>query len=104
MKKMIQRRAPWALAAVECGAALAPVAFYPDIAAAAVVPVAFNPAGVGMWGFDVGSGNPDVAFAVPAMIAGVPGPTGMLMWRRWDAFDDARRWADADDNLRSGGE
>jgi hypothetical protein len=98
---MIPWRAMWAVRqGIVVLSSLAPVAFDPDIAAVSVGPVAFDPAGVGVGWFDVGSGNPDVAVAVPAVVAGVPGPVGMLM--RWDRddFNRTRRWwTDADDDL-----
>ena len=41
---------------------LTPVTFYPDVAVAVMVPVAGDPAGMGMGWFHVGSGDPDVAW------------------------------------------
>jgi hypothetical protein len=80
------------------------VAFYPDIASAAVVPVAFYPVGVGVGGRHVAAGDPDIGVAVPAVVAGVPGPIAVLGRRCGDDFHRAR-WgrADADDNLSAGG-
>ena len=77
------------------------MAVYPDVAAAAVVPVTFNPAGVGAgWG-GVGARDPDVVGAVPAVIAGLPDIAGVRGYG--DDLDRARRrWADADDDLRRG--
>jgi hypothetical protein len=79
------------------------VSFNPDVALTMVVPVTGDPAGVGMRRFHVGPGNPDVCVAVPAMIALVPGPAGVLVGRRRNNLDGARwGWADADDDLRLG--
>jgi hypothetical protein len=75
------------------------VAFHPDIAFAMVVPVAVDPTSVGMGWFDVGSGNPDITVAVPAVVAGVPGPIGVLVgWGR-NTLDRTGRRADPDDDL-----
>jgi hypothetical protein len=81
---------------------LAPVAFDPDVTAAAVGPVAFNPASVGVGWFHVGSGNPDIAVAVPTVVAGVPGPVTMLGRRSRNDFVGACRRPDADDDLGLG--
>jgi hypothetical protein len=78
------------------------VAFYPDVAFTVVVPVAIDPVSMGVRWFDVGSGNPDVAIAVPAMIATVPRPVGMLVGWRGDDFVRALGWTDADDYLGLG--
>jgi hypothetical protein len=59
----------------------APVAFDPDILAAAMVPATGNPAGVRMRRRDVFTRDPDVGAPVPAVISGVPYPIAML-WRR----------------------
>jgi hypothetical protein len=76
------------------------VAFDEDIAAVAVGPATLDPAGVRVRGLDVGSGNPDVVFAIPAVIAGVPGPVWMFVRCDRDDFNGARRGrADADDHL-----
>jgi hypothetical protein len=75
------------------------VSFDPDPAAAAMVPVSFDPTGVGVGWFDVGAGNPDVAVAVPTVIAGVPGPVTMLSWGRRNDFVRAFRRSDTDDHL-----
>jgi hypothetical protein len=79
---------------------LAPVAFNPDVAAASVGPVAADPDGVGVWRFHIVSGNPDVAVAVPAVVAVVPGPAGVLVWW-WRDYLNRVRWgrADSDDDL-----
>jgi hypothetical protein len=78
---------------------LAPVAFDPDVAFAVVVPVAVDPVSVGVGWFDVSSGDPDVGAAVPAVVAGVPGPVGMLVWGRRNGFIRTRRGTDANDDL-----
>jgi hypothetical protein len=71
--------------------------------AATMRPVAFNPVGVGMGWLNVASGNPYISVAVPAVIAGVPGPVTVLRRGRRDNFYRTRRWwADADDNLSWG--
>jgi hypothetical protein len=75
------------------------MAFDPDIATAMVVPVAIDPARVGVRWFDVVSGNPDVAITVPTMVAGVPCPAGMLVGRGRDNFMGPFRRTDADDDL-----
>jgi hypothetical protein len=69
---------------------------YPDITATPMIPMTLNPAGVGVWWFHIGSRNPDVAIAVPAVIACVPCPVGVLMWRGRDDFMRSRRGADTD--------
>jgi hypothetical protein len=75
------------------------VAFNPDVAAAPVVPVTVDPAGVGVGWFHVGSGNPDVAIAVPAVVAGVPGPVGVFVWRTRNDFMWPLGGTDTDDDL-----
>ena len=77
------------------------MAFDPDVAFAVMVPMPVHPMSMGMGWFDVGSGDPDVGVAVPAVIAGVPGPIGVLMgWGR-NVLDRTGRWADPDDDLGS---
>ena len=61
---------------------LAPVSFYPDVAVVVMVPVTVDPAGVGMRRLLVDAWNPDVPVAVPAVVACVPGPIGVLVGRR----------------------
>jgi hypothetical protein len=78
---------------------LAPVAFCPDPPSTLVDPATFNPAGMGVGRCDVGAGNPNIVFAVPAVIAGVPGPVTMLGWRRRNDFVRVRRRANSDDDL-----
>jgi hypothetical protein len=75
------------------------MSFNPDVTVAVVVPVAVDPAGVGVGRFDVGAGDPDVGVAVPAVVTGVPGPVGVLAGWRWNALNWAGWWADADYNL-----
>jgi hypothetical protein len=79
---------------------LAPVSFDPDPSIATAIPVAGDPADVGVGWFDVITGDPYVLVAVPAVIAFVPGPAGVLVgWRR-DYFNRTRwRGTDADDYL-----
>jgi hypothetical protein len=78
---------------------LAPVAFDPDVTVAVVVPVAVDPAGVGVGWFNVRAGDPYVLMTVVAVIAGVPGPVGVFVgWGR-DAFDGTRWRTDADYDL-----
>jgi hypothetical protein len=76
------------------------VTFNPDVAAAALIPMAANPMGVGVGWLDIVSGNPHVTVAVPTVIAVVPGPAWVLVgWGR-DYFNAMRRGrADTDDNL-----
>jgi hypothetical protein len=80
-------------------AGLAPVAFNPDPPTTPVVPVTLDPAGVGVRRFGIGSGNPDVAFAVPAMVAVVPCPFAMLRGRGRDDFVRPLRRTDTDYDL-----
>jgi hypothetical protein len=61
-----------------CELALAPVAFDPDIASVAMIPAAWDPAGVGMRRGNVLTRNPDVGMTVPAMVAGMPDPVAVL--------------------------
>jgi hypothetical protein len=76
------------------------VAFDPNIATVTLVPVTGDPAGVGVGWFDVGSRDPDVAVTVPAVIAVVPGPTGMLAGYGGNDFVRSLRGrADANDDL-----
>jgi hypothetical protein len=77
------------------------VAFYPDVAAAAAVPMAFYPAGVGVWGLSEVAGNPDVAGTVPAVKAGLPDPAGVRGYGD-DLYGARRRRPDAYDDLRAG--
>jgi hypothetical protein len=77
-----------------------PVTFDPDVAAVALVPVTADPVGVGVGWLGVVSGDPDVAVAVPAMVAIVPGPARVFAGCDGDYFDWTRRGrADSDDDL-----
>jgi hypothetical protein len=78
---------------------LSPVTFDPDVAVAVVVPVAIDPAGMGVGWLNVGSRNPDVAITVPPMVAGVPRIVGVLVGRGRDVFNGAGRRTDADYDL-----
>jgi hypothetical protein len=73
----------------------------PDVAATLFAPVALNPDCAAVWRMAEGTVDPDIAVAVPAVVAGNPNPA-LVGWGR-DDFDGARRrWANADDNLRVG--
>lgn len=74
--------------------------FDPDIATMALIPVATNPVSMGVWWLDIVSGDPDVTVAVPAVIAVMPSPAGVLVgWSR-DNFDGAwGRWSNPYDDL-----
>jgi hypothetical protein len=85
---------------IEVRFGLAPVTFDPNVAAAMVVPVAFDPVGVGVGWFHVVSGNPDIAVVFPAVVAGVPGPVGVLVrWWRDDLNRARWWWTDANNDL-----
>jgi hypothetical protein len=76
------------------------VSFNPDVASAAMSPVAIYPMGMRVWGLLVNAGDPDIAVAIPAMIAVMPGPITMLGRRRRDDFMRAFGWwTEADDDL-----
>jgi hypothetical protein len=78
------------------------VTIVPDVATALMNPLASNPDGVAMGWLDIGSGDPDVAISVPAMVALMPGPVGVFA-RRWrHALDDVGRGTDANDDLSVG--
>ncbi len=81
---------------------LAPVAFVPDVAAALVDPVAFDPDRMRTGRGHIGSWNPDIAVTVPAMIAGVPGPIGVSTRRGGYSLDHSSWWTDAYDDLGVG--
>jgi hypothetical protein len=70
------------------------VTFNPDVAATPVIPVAVDPARVGVGWFNVVSGNPDISIAVPAVVACVPCPVGVLMW--WWRYDFVRSFGGTD--------
>jgi hypothetical protein len=79
---------------------LAPVAFDPDVATTSVGPVTIDPAGVGMGRTLINSRDPDIMGAVPAVIAGVPGPVAMLRRGRRNTFNRSRWWwSDTNNNL-----
>jgi hypothetical protein len=78
---------------------LTPVTFYPDVASFMVIPVSGDPTGVGVGWFDVRSGDPDVTVAVPAVIAFVPGPVGVLVGRGRHNLVGTFRWTDANYDL-----
>jgi hypothetical protein len=71
------------------------VSFYPDVAVVVMVPVTFDPAGVRMRRLLVYAWNPDVSVAVPAVVACVPGPIGVLVRGRRNYLVDWRWWTDA---------
>jgi hypothetical protein len=50
----------------------------------------------------VDSGNPDVAVAVPTVIAAMPGPITMLGWRWRNNFMRTFRWPNTNYNLGLG--
>jgi hypothetical protein len=82
---------------------LPPAPFDPDVTTVAMGPVAFDPARMRTWRFSVVSGDPDVTLTVPAVVAGMPGPTRMFVWRSRNHFYRAWRWgADTDDDLGIG--
>jgi hypothetical protein len=60
-------------------------------------PVARDPDGAGMWRAAIGAMNPDVAVAIPAVIAGHPDPAGMRCGRN-NLYGPGWRWADTNDN------
>jgi hypothetical protein len=62
-----------------------PATLDPDIAARGAVPVAGNPAGVLIRRSDIGSGNPHVRVAVPAVVSLMPSPVRVLVrgWRHY---------------------
>jgi hypothetical protein len=78
------------------------VALYPDITTTPMVPMTVDPVGVGVGWFDIGSRNPDVTIAVPAVITCVPCPVGVLMWRGRHDFMRSLRGADTDYDLGLG--
>jgi len=81
---------------------LLPVAGVPDVAATLFAPLTFDPDGAVMRRAAVGSVDPDVAVAIPAVIAGNPD----VAFMRGDGYDLHGTWgrrANADDDLRVGG-
>jgi hypothetical protein len=75
------------------------VTFDPDVAVAVVIPMTVNPMGVSVRRLNVGSGNPDVAVTIPAVIASVPGPVGVLVRGRRNDFMWPFGRTDANDDL-----
>jgi len=78
-------------------AGLAPVAWVPDLAAALAAPLAPYPDGSGMRGSGVVAPDPDVAMAVPTLIAGNPDPVAVPPGRSRDDLDRVR-WRRPDTN------
>ena len=80
--------------------ALAPVSFVPDVAAALSAPLTLHPDRAGMWGTHIVATNPDVAAAVPAVVAADPDPIVVRAGRGGNYFYGTR-WgrSNADDNL-----
>jgi len=76
-----------------------PVAFYPDVAASSMIPVALDPVGMSVGWFNVGSWDPDVSVAIPPVIAVVPGPAGVLVGYRGDDFVRSLRGSDTNNDL-----
>jgi hypothetical protein len=74
----------------------------PDLAAALAAPLARDPDGSGMGRFGVTAADPDVAMAVPAVIAGNPYPAAMW-WCRNNLHWTRRGWPDTNHDLRRGG-
>jgi hypothetical protein len=73
----------------------------PDIAAAAMVPVAFDPARATIRRFSIVAGHPDIVGAVPAVEAGLPDPS--LVGCDGNHFNGTRRgWPNTDHNLSVG--
>jgi hypothetical protein len=71
----------------------------PDVAAALFAPLTGDPNGSAMRRTAIDSRNPDIAVAVPAVVAGNPDVT--FVWRSGNDLNRARwRWADTDDDLR----
>ena len=79
---------------------LAPVAGVPDVAAALGTPLSGDPDGPATRWTAVGTGDPDVAVTVPAMVAVNPNKTGLR--RHAALFNNGSRWTYANRNLRLG--
>ena len=79
---------------------LAPVAFFENPAIVAVNPMMGNPVPTGVGWTIPAAGCPDVAIAVPAMVAVDPNISAIRRW--WTALNDGGRRSDADHNLREG--
>jgi hypothetical protein len=75
----------------------------PDVAAAAGTPVAFDPVGALKGRALIAAGDPDVATAIPAVVAGMPS-VARAGRDRDDLNRTRRRRTDADDDLRAGGQ
>ena len=80
---------------------LPPVAFDQDPAVTALFPAMRNPDRARMRRADPMAVDPDVAVAVPAVIAVDPDPS--VMRRTIVSFDDGRGRRNANDNLRQSG-
>jgi hypothetical protein len=77
------------------------VAVNPDVAAAAMIPVALYPVSAVVRRLGIVAGYPDIVRAVPAVKAGLPDPT--VMGCDGDDLNRTRRgWADADYDLCAG--
>src|SRR5664280_2118381 len=63
-----------------------------------MLPTSGNPVGAGAWRLLIGSGDPDVAVSVPALVASVPAPVAVLGrgWRHDFARMPGRSDGDAD--------
>jgi hypothetical protein len=74
--------------------------FVPDVTAALSAPLTLHPNRTGMWRTPVVAADPDVAVAVPAVVATDPDPIAVLTGRNRNDFDRAR-WgrSNADNNL-----
>jgi hypothetical protein len=60
-----------------------------------MIPVTVDPAGVRVRWLLVGAWNPDVSVAVPAVVACMPSPIGVLVGRRRDDLVRPCWWTDA---------
>ena len=80
---------------------LLPVAFDQDPAVTAMLPAVCDPDRAGMRGANPVTVNPDVAVAIPAVIAVDPDPT-FMRWMVMD-LDDGRGGRHANDDLRRNG-
>jgi hypothetical protein len=81
---------------------LAPVPFHPDIAAAAMIPVAIDPASVRVRWLHIRTGNPDVGVTVPTVISSVPGPVSVFGRRGRDSLYRTWRRSNTDNHLGLG--
>jgi hypothetical protein len=72
------------------------------MAAAFLTPLAFNPDRAVVWRTPIGSVDPDIFVAIPAVVSG--NPHIALVWRGWCYFHWSRgRRADTYDDLSVGG-